>query len=357
MPSEAMRPPSAALLVEGRALLDAALADGRVGVAYVAALADAYDRYFRQRLEERATAGVSGASFALLAVGGYGRRELCPASDIDVLLVFGGETPADAPELARFLFFPLWDLGVELGHGARTIAECLALAKTDPQVLATFIDLRFVAGDEDVAKGLASRMEADVFPFEAAGFADWLDAGNEARRRAHGDAGGMLEPNLKNGLGGLRDWQQVRWLIRLARSRGGDTSALVAELAALDADGRFLLAARNHLHRLSGRANDKLYFEFQERLAGAMGFADEAGHKGVERFLSQLLRRMADIKALRQSLWPLLAGACGAVDLDAPATPVADGVELAPEWACALRRACPTPRPWKGCGRFLPSAP
>ena len=91
------------------------------------------------------------------------RRELCPASDIDVLLVFGGETPDTASDMARFLFFPLWDMGVELGHGVRTIAECLDLAKADPQVLASFLDLRFVAGDEDVARGLAARLETDVF--------------------------------------------------------------------------------------------------------------------------------------------------------------------------------------------------
>jgi [protein-PII] uridylyltransferase len=317
--------------MEGRALLDAALADGRVGVAYVEALAEAYDRYFRERLEELAADGADGPCFALVAVGGYGRRELCPASDIDVLLVFGGETPANAPELARFLFFPLWDMGVELGHGARTIGQCLDLAKSDPQVLASFLDLRFLAGDEEVARGLAARLETDVFLPGAAGFVDWLAVGNEVRRRNHGDAGAMLEPNLKNGLGGLRDWHQVRWLARLARSAGSEPPGLEPELASLDRDGRFLLLVRSQLHRLSGRKNDKLYFEFQERLAEAMGFADEGGRRGVERFLSRLLRLMADIDALRASVWPLLAGACGALDLSAPAQPVADGLELAPE--------------------------
>jgi [protein-PII] uridylyltransferase len=331
MSAEATRPPSAAILMEGRALLDAALADGRVGVAYVAALADAYDRYFRERLDEMVEAGTEGPSFALVAVGGYGRRELCPASDIDVLLVFGGETPECATALARFLFFPLWDMGVELGHGARTIGQCLDLAKADPQVLASLLDLRFLAGDEEVARGLATRLAVDVFPSGAAGFVDWLAAGNEVKRRAHGDAGAMLEPNLKNGLGGLRDWHQVRWLSGLARDRGANLSGLDQELAALSADGRFLLTVRAHLHRLSGRKNDKLYFEFQERLAAVMGFADEDGMRGVERFLSRLLRLMADIKDLRQSVWPLLAGACGAMDLSVPAIPVVDGVELAPE--------------------------
>ncbi len=324
------RPTSAAILVEGKALLDAALAAGQVDVAYVAALSDVYDRYFRERLAEY-DAGESRAGFALAAVGGYGRRELCPASDIDVLVIFGGEVPPDAPDLARFLFFPLWDLGVDLGHGVRTMGQCLDLARTDPQVLASFLDLRFLAGDPAVCDGLAASLADDVFPARAAGFARWLAKGNEERLAVHGDAGGMLEPNLKNGLGGLRDAHQVRWLLALDRGRDRDAATLAPELAALAEDVRFVLTARMHLHRLSGRKNDKLYFEFQERLAEATGFGPRGDRKAVERFLARLLRCMADIKALRRSAWPLLAGAVGAVDLSAPARPLAPGVELAPE--------------------------
>ena len=222
-----------------------------------------------------------------------------------------------------------------------------------PRCWASFLDLRFLAGDEDVARGLAARLESDVFVPGAAGFAAWLAANNEARRRSHGDAGGMLEPNLKNGLGGLRDWHQVRWLARLARSRGKDIAGLAPDLERLVADARFVLDARDHLHRLSGRKNDKLYFEFQERLAEALGFRPENGRKGVECFLSCLLRRMADIVALRQSVWPVLAGACGAQELDRPAQILGDGVELAPEgvrFAPGLADAAAMDRIWRLLG-------
>ncbi|WP_300163531.1 HD domain-containing protein [Solidesulfovibrio sp.] len=325
------RPQSAARLVEGKALLDTALADGNVDVAYVRALSDVYDRYFRERLAEYEEGACARPTFALVAVGGYGRGELCPASDIDVLVVYGGEAPPDAPELARFLFFPLWDLGVDLGHGVRAISECLDLARTDHQVLASFVDMRLVAGDPEVGEGLLARLRRDVFPARAADFARWLEAANEARKASYGDAGGMLEPNLKNGLGGLRDAHQVRWLLALDPARDGDVRILAPELAALEEDAAFVLAARMHLHRLCGRKNDKLYFEFQERLAEAMGFGPRGDRAGVERFLARLLRRMADIKALRRSAWPLLAGAVGAVDLAAPAMPLAGGVEKAAE--------------------------
>lgn len=327
----AERPQSAARLVAGKALLDTALADGNVDVAYVRALSDAYDRYFRERLAEFEEDGAVRPTFALVAVGGYGRRELCPASDIDVLVVYGGEAPGDAAELARFLFFPLWDLGVDLGHGVRAISECLELARKDQQVLASFLDMRVVAGEATVGEGLLDRLRRDVFPACAADFARWLDAANAVRKRGYGDAGGMLEPDLKNGLGGLRDAHQVRWLLALDPGRDGDARVLARELAVLDGDAAFVLTARMHLHRLCGRKSDKLYFEFQERLAEAMGFGPRGDRAGVERFLSQLLRRMADIKALRGSAWPLLAGAVGAVDLDAPAVPLAGGVERAAE--------------------------
>lgn len=331
MQSVTDRPPSAAMLVEGKALCDAALAAGQVDVAYVAALADVFDRYFRERLAEyRAEVG-NPAGFALVAVGGYGRRELCPASDIDVLVLYGETAPETAPELARYLFFPLWDLGVELGHGVRTVRQCLELAGEDPKVLASLIDLRFLAGEAAVMDELAGRLGREVFPVHAAAFADWLAKGNEVRGRTYGDAGGMLEPELKNGLGGLRDWHQVRWLIRLDPRCDEDCRLLADDLATLDEDARFVLTARMHLHRFCGRKNDKFYFEFQERVAEAMGFGQRGDRKGVERFLSILLRRMADIKALRLSVWPLLAGGVGAIDLAAPAKPVADGIEEAPE--------------------------
>jgi len=325
------RPPSAAMLVEGKALCDAALAAGQVDVAYVAALADVYDRYFRERLAEYQAEAGAPVDFALAAVGGYGRRELCPASDIDVLALYGETAPETAPDLARFLFFPLWDLGVELGHGVRTVAQCLDLAGQDPKVLASLIDLRFLAGEESVTQALAESLAREVFPVQAAAFADWLGQGNEVRGRSYGDAGGMLEPNLKNGLGGLRDWHQVRWLIRLDPRGDEDCRLLADDLAALDDDARFVLTARMHLHRFCGRKNDKFYFEFQERVAEAMGFGPKGDRAGVERFLSQLLRRMADIKALRLSVWPLLAGGVGAIDLAAPAKPVSPGIEDAPE--------------------------
>lgn len=325
------RPQSAALLVEGRALLDAGLAAGQVDVAYVSALADVYDRYFRDRLAEYEAGHPGRATFALVAVGGYGRRELCPASDIDVLVVYGGEAPQDASELARFLFFPLWDLGVDLGHGVRSIHECLELAGRDEQVLASFLDRRFVAGDPAAFEGLSLALTRDVLPARAAHFACWLAEANARRKAVYGDAGAMLEPDLKNGLGGLRDNHQVRWLLALDPQRGAHVRDLAGELDALAGDAAFVLATRMHLHRLCGRKNDKLHFEFQERVAEAMGFGPRGDRAAVERFLSRLLRRMADIKALRLSAWPLLAGALGAVDLDAPAVPLFGGVEQAPE--------------------------
>ena len=115
------------------------------GADLCASLSALFDDYFRARPGEIAP---PRTPFAVAAVGGYGRGELCPASDIDVLILYAGRIPAEAKAVAQALFFPLWDLGLELGHGVRAVGECLKLARTDWQVFASLLDARLLWGDE-----------------------------------------------------------------------------------------------------------------------------------------------------------------------------------------------------------------
>jgi len=323
-------PQSARAFAASRQALFAALDAGEAGAAFVAGLSDLADRYFGERLAEygRETGGRRG--FSLVAVGGYGRRELCPFSDLDVLLLFPGEPPEWAGELARFLFFPLWDLGIEIGHGVRGVDACLELAGNDHQVLASFLDARHLWGDVRIFRELTGRLEREAYPERRAAFVTWLAEGNVRRGRAHGEAGALLEPQLKEGLGGLRDVHQVRWLSYLAGLAGNYTAPDAEALAALSRDAAFLLVVRCHLHRIGNRKSDKLPFEVQERIAARLGFTSRDGALGVEVFLADLLRRMSRVKTLREALWPGLAVALGALS-DSPPEMVGDGVARRPD--------------------------
>ncbi len=322
-------PQSARAFAASRQALFADLDAGRAGAGFVADLSDVADRYFGERLAEYGRESRGGREFSLVAVGGYGRRELCPFSDLDVLVLFPGESPDWARELARFLFFPLWDLGVEIGHGVRGVDACLELAKSDHQVLASFLDARHLWGDARVFGELTGRLPREVYPGRRAAFVTWLAEGNLRRGRVHGEAGALLEPQLKEGLGGLRDVHQVRWLSHLADQAGGYEVPDAGVFAALSRDAAFLLVVRCHLHHIGNRKSDKLPFEVQERIAARLGFADTDGALGVEVFLAELLRRMSRVKNRRETLWPGLAVALGALS-ERPAEVVGDGVARGP---------------------------
>jgi [protein-PII] uridylyltransferase len=281
--------------------------DGRDALAaFAAACSDRTDAYFRARLAEIATDFPDQAKdpFALVAVGGYGRGELCPGSDIDVLLVFARRIPKYAEPFSQALFFPLWDLGLDLGHGVRTVRDCLTLAKDDFQVLASLVDARLLAGDTALFRDFLAQVEKKALRRKAGRFAEWISSRNAERERTFGDASGLLEPELKNGLGGLRDAHQIRWLARVLPSRPGEPPLFDAnetdELARSEA---FVLAARTALHLAAGRKNDKLFFELAPRVAELLSYAAETPGLAVERFLSDLHQAMGRIKAMREALF------------------------------------------------------
>ncbi|MFZ5426890.1 MAG: [protein-PII] uridylyltransferase [Thermodesulfobacteriota bacterium] len=265
-----------------------------------------FDDYFLSRPGEL-THGRT--PFAIAAVGGYGRQELCPRSDIDVLIIYEKKVPAEAKALAQAIFFPLWDLGADLGHGVRSIKECLSLARDDWQVFASLIDARFLAGSRAVFGDFVKLRDKKLLAGRSGEFKAWLTVHNGRRAASYGDASGMLEPSLKEGLGGLRDIHQLRWLSHLDGREGGGLPAQWLEL--LDRHLQFLLSVRNHLHLLENRKEDRLSLDAQLRLAPLLGFADDGQIKGVEAFLTELHRVMAEIRILHRSLWPMLGGRPG----------------------------------------------
>ncbi|MGE4506160.1 MAG: ACT domain-containing protein, partial [Desulfovibrionaceae bacterium] len=237
------------------------------------------------------------------------RSELCPGSDVDVLLLFSGKAPEEVEELSAFLFHPLWDLGLDQGHGVRSIGDCISLAKDDFQVLASLLDVRFVAGDARVVERFREVFARKVAAPLRGAFSRWLRDTNRTREQEFGDSSGLLEPDLKNGIGGLRGVHQIGWCSALLGARGGWDDPLTRhEREVFDADYRFVLDARTALHLAAGRRMDTLHFDLQPRVAELLGYAPRKADPreralAVERFLSALHEAMARIKILRSAFW------------------------------------------------------
>ena len=265
-----------------RGQMASALATGAAGSAAAAALADVYDRALAARWRV-ATAGET-APLALVATGGWARRELAPYSDIDFIVVHAGAEAA-ARRVADRLLYPLWDARVAVGHAVREPRECTRLAKGDLATATALVDLRPLVGDLGLIDTLIAAARAAIAP---AGDADRLIAAlaeDQQRRHARfGDSLYRLEPNLKQGIGGLRDLAVAVWAARarwlLAESPWPSPAASLERLAelghlrpreaaALGEARDFLLALRALVQLRVGRANDQLTFELQEAIAPA----------------------------------------------------------------------------------------
>lgn len=242
--------------------------------------------------------------FFLLALGGYGRGELYPFSDIDLLVCLpesgeGGANQVDSEALASVLFLPLWDSGFDVGHGVRTVSETIALAGSDYEVLCSLLDARLLYGTADEFERFRERVQdALVRPVRPA-LVRWLSGRHEARHLRFGDTSHLLSPNLKEGRGGQRDLQTMHWLEAVWRGNGDHPPFLSeSESHALAQDAAFLSRVRTALHRLSRRKNDALHLEIQPELARVLGYGPASGRGGVERFLSDLHRVMSEISLL-----------------------------------------------------------
>lgn len=202
---------------------------------------------------------------ALVATGGYGRGELSPSSDLDLVLVH--DDLEDIGTVAEALWYPIWDSGEKLGHAVRTIGEALRLADGDLDTATSLLDCRLVAGDAALAERLAEQAE-DRWRRRARRWLAELVVSVRQRHQRAGEVAFLLEPDLKEGRGGLRDVHALRWA-QAARSvllEGDDDT--------LDEHYRTLLGVRVELHRLTGRPGDKLLLEEQDAVAAALGYDD-----------------------------------------------------------------------------------
>ena len=267
--------------------------------------AEILDEYFRESFAESSIGPrmhMEKAPYAIIALGGYGRKEQCMHSDVDVLLLFKKKIPDEAKDLIKEIFYPLWDIGLDVSYATRSLKECTALASKDFEVLTSLFDARFLCGISSLYSDLAELIHSKVLRRKASSYLDWLSKKNSTRHTRFGDATYLLEPNIKEGLGGLRDYHTMIWAARTAYNIreprelefGGHLSH--DEFESLSRTLSFITTVRNWLHHLSGRKCDQLYFEYQVKLAKGLGFKQKNGQQAVERFLGALHGRMELLK-------------------------------------------------------------
>ena len=295
------------------------------------------DQYFRTGLQEsRIGNGLfrENIPFAFVAVGGYGRQELCLHSDIDIMILFDRKIPSQAKDLTREILFPLWDLGLDLGYGVRTIKDCLDLSQDDFEFMTSLLDARFICGESPLFLSLMEKFQKKIISKKAKALSRWLKEQEDIRMANFGDASHLLEPNLKAGIGGLRDYHQILWLARvflnLRTQRDLEYLGTFSykEYEDLKNNLRFISLVRNHLHEISGRKNDTLAFEYQEEIARRLGFKDRKAYLAVEQFMGELHASMSSIKSLHRSFFAAHLFELKNTKKEIPAQKVSDGLHL-----------------------------
>lgn len=245
-----------------------------------------------------------GERLALLAVGGYGRGEMAPHSDVDLLFLHPYKITPHTEKLVEFLLYKLWDLGLKVGQATRSIDDCIRLSKDDCAVATSLLEARFLWGDQGLMVELGNLFDHDVRGNKNVGFVEAKLKERDERHRRTGDSRYMLEPNVKEGKGGLRDLHTLFWLGRFLYRIDSIDDFVRHEVLTSQAlekfmrARRFLWVVRCHLHYLTERAEDRLTYDVQPDIAKHMGYRDRKSALAVERFMKHYYLYAKEVGAL-----------------------------------------------------------
>ena len=244
----------------------------------------------------------SGAeAIALSAVGGYGRGTLAPGSDIDLLFILPYKQTPWGEQVTEYILYMLWDLGQKVGHAVRSVDECIRMARADMTVRTATLEARFLTGDRELFDSLVSRFETEIMPRTGPEFIAAKMAERDERHKLMGNTRYVVEPNIKDGKGGLRDLNTLFWIgkyfyqVKTSHELVGKGVLSGAEYRLFSRAEDFLWAVRCHLHFVTGRAEEKLTFDVQPELAERMGYAQRVGMLGVERFMKRYFLVAKDV--------------------------------------------------------------
>lgn len=247
------------------------------------------------------TSPTDAERIAVAAVGGYGRGELAPQSDVDLLFLRPYKQTARGEQIVEYVLYLLWDLGLKVGHSTRSTQECVRQAKADLTIRTALLESRFLWGDAQLYGEMRHRFFADVAGGSPLDFVEAKLAESDQRHQRMGDSRYVVEPNIKDGKGGLRDLHTLFWIGKYVY-RVDDVRELVERgVLALDEARRFakaqkfLWTIRCHLHYLVGRPEERLTFEVQPVIAGKLGYTDRAGAVAVERFMKHYYLTAKDV--------------------------------------------------------------
>jgi [protein-PII] uridylyltransferase len=238
---------------------------------------------------------------AIVATGGYGRGVLAAGSDIDLLFLLPYKQTAWGESVAETILYCLWDMGLKVGHATRSIGECIRQARADMTVRTAVLDGRYLLGDRKLHDELVTRFDKEIVQGSAAEFVAAKLAEREERHRRAGQSRYLVEPNVKDGKGGLRDLHTLYWIAKYVY-RVREREQLIEhgvydprEYRRFRRCGDFLWAVRSHMHFLTGRAEERLSFDIQREIAVRLGYTERPGLREVERFMKHYFLVAKDV--------------------------------------------------------------
>jgi [protein-PII] uridylyltransferase len=282
-------------------------AGGRTVVGSLTSFTDTLLRNLFRSVSVDLTAGSQG-SCALISLGGYGRGELNPRSDIDIMFYYGGKEKRFAETVSERMLYLMWDLGLEVGYSVRTAKDCLEMADKDITARTALLDSRFLVGDEALYQEFDRTVLEPVLRRGSQTFIREKLEENSRRLGKYGSSVYLLEPNIKEGEGGLRDLHTALWVAQV-KFKARSLRELIIKGVLTEREGQayeealdYLWHIRNELHYLSSRKNDQIHFDQQEQIARFLGYKDNKRAPAVEQFMQDYYAHATRVEHLSSTL-------------------------------------------------------